>query len=435
MTLVHCHIAPETIPPTDTLGTVHVYLYGSQPVRAGTGSIGNQANDVLLRLGVAPRTVAVDFLSIALAVTAADTFVRRSDADDSWARDLDVRVPLFRPQTWEPVRVDIERTLRFLTGDTWRLHFEGGGKPAPSQLDVNSRRRHLDISKVDFVSLFSGGLDSGVATLEALRAGERPLLVSHAYRGDADYQDTVAALLPSQPQRFALNAHPEMDALHDDSMRSRSFNFLALGVLAADTASGFKDKRFQLRVPENGLIALNPPLTPRRIGSHSTRTTHPHYLASVQRIIDQVGLQAEITNPYETMTKGEMVAKLSSAPAFEAFASATVSCGKWKRANQQCGRCVPCLIRRASLYAGNVDDKTSYTCPDLQAVLADEDNRDDLLSMMTAVVRSKANKLSRWVAQTGPMPVDVARRAALDDVVRRGLGEVAVFLRDSGLKV
>lgn len=435
MICLHCHTDPATIPAVDVPGVLHVYLYGSQPVRPGTGSIGNQAKAALLRLGVAPRTPAVDLLSLSLAVTAADTFIQRQRADDSWARDIELHVPLSRPQQWEPVRADLEHMLRFLTGDTWRLMLGEGGRPAPTQFEVGTRRSGADISKVDFVSLFSGGLDSGVATLAAMRDGERPLLVSHAYRGDADYQDAVATLLPSKPERLALNAHPEMDCVHDTSMRSRSFNFLALGILAADTISGFKNRTIELRVPENGLIALNPPLTPRRIGSLSTRTTHPHYLSSLQSIIDRVGLRATIVNPFEAMTKGEMVKSMAGHPGFETFACSTVSCGKWKRTNQQCGRCVPCLIRRASLYVADVDDKTEYAHPDLLAVLADEDNRDDLVSMMTAVQRAKSNRLAQWVAHSGPMPVDAARRAALNDVVRRGLAEVGVFLRDTGLKV
>ncbi|WP_371393148.1 Qat anti-phage system QueC-like protein QatC [Glycocaulis abyssi] len=388
-----------------------------------------------MRLGAAPRTAAVDLLSIALAVTAADTFIRRADADDSWARDIELHVPLIRPQQWKPFTNDLERMLGFLTGDMWRLELKDGGQRAPTRLDIKDRRAQANISKVDFVSLFSGGLDSGIATLAAMSAGERPLLVSHAYRGDATYQDAVAKLLPAKPERLIVNVHPQIDTEHEDSMRARSFIFLALGVLAADTVSEFKGKMIDLRVPENGLIALNPPLTRRRIGSLSTRTTHPHYLSKFQQIINRVDLRANIINPFEAMTKGEMAKNMVAVPGFESFASATVSCGKWKRKKQQCGRCVPCLIRRSSLYAANVDDKTEYTFPDLHAVLADEENRDDLLSMMTAITRAQNNNLSRWVAQSGPMPEDIARRNVLEDVVRRGLAEVAAFLRDTGLKV
>ena len=111
MSSLHCHVDPARIPAIDRPGVVHVYLYGSRPARPGSGSIGNQAKDALLRLGVAPRTVAVDLLSLSLAVTAADTFIQRLDAVDSWARDIELHVPLARPQQWEPVKGDLERLL------------------------------------------------------------------------------------------------------------------------------------------------------------------------------------------------------------------------------------------------------------------------------------------------------------------------------------
>jgi len=318
----------------------------------------------------------------------------------------------------------------------WEFKFTAGGRPPPTQFEINTKHRHLDLTKVDFISLFSGGLDSGIATMLSVKDMARPLLVSHAGTGDASYQDVVASLLPVQPQRFSLNAHPEFAAPHEESTRSRSFNFLAFAVLAADTLSTIRSGAvIDLHVPENGLIALNAPLTPRRIGALSTRTTHPHYLASLQKILDQVGLKVRISNPFERMTKGEMVAKVAGEADFETFASATVSCGKWKRANQQCGRCVPCLIRRASLYAGGIDDKTEYSAQDLSQVVLSEDTRDDLMSMITAVLRLKNDNLSRWVAQAGPLPLEDDRRAALLDVHRRGLQEVGTYLRDSGFRV
>jgi hypothetical protein len=437
MTRLHFHLTPEQMPDRASSDERHVFLYGPQPVHKGTGSIGNQARSEMARLGTPPRAVAVDFLSIALAVTAADTFVLRSEAADSWSRTMEIDLPLHRPAIWESVRRDLELTLSFLSGDQWRFSFRDGGRPPPTQFEVKTLRHHLDLSRIDYVSLFSGGLDSGVAALLALNAGARPLLVSHAYTGDAGYQIGLADQLKGAPQRFALNANPEMEGAHEESMRSRSFNFLAFGTLAADTAAGLKGGlSIDLHVPENGLIALNAPLTPRRTGTLSTRTTHPHFLSSMQSIFDRVGLRARVFNPYELFTKGEMVCLARDLPEFERIASLTVSCGKWKRANKQCGRCVPCLIRRASLYAAAVDDKTDYVSPDLAEVQKSQSHRDDLSSMMTAVLRAKSvDLLPRWVAQTGPLPLDPKRRAALIEVHRRGLAEVGAFLSDTGFSL
>ncbi|MBU2147700.1 MAG: 7-cyano-7-deazaguanine synthase [Alphaproteobacteria bacterium] len=434
MTDVIFLLDPQLVPSSPG-NDIHVLLYGGEPVQIGTGAIGAQLRDEASRLGVQPTVAAMDFVSLALAVTAADTFVQRDDADNGWSREIHVVLPLHAPQPWTAVKTELEDALRFLSGDNWKFEFVNGGEPPPTRQRVRSRQRTISIGNVDLVSLFSGGLDSTISTIELLRGGKRPLLVSHAYRGDAQKQDLIAGQLPNNPQRFSVNAHPTWSGTSDVSMRTRSFNFIAFGVLAAQARSSFRNGVTELLMPENGLIALNAPLTPRRIGSLSTRTTHPHFLASVQAILTLVGLEVTIRNPYEATTKGEMVLGMASYPGFERIASETVSCGKWKRTNRQCGRCVPCLIRRASFYAGAVDDKTDYEEADLVKVMSDEDNRDDLVAMMTAVQRLATENIGRWAARAGPLPINAQRRSDILDVHRRGLTEVGNFLRDSGLPV
>ena len=60
----------------------------------------------------------------------------------------------------------------------------------------------------------------------------------------------------------------------ENTTRSRSFLFISFGVFAVSGVKGVNE----LKIPENGLIALNVPLDNLRVGSHSTRTTHPFYL-------------------------------------------------------------------------------------------------------------------------------------------------------------
>ena len=110
----------------------------------------------------------------------------------------------------------------------------------------------------------------------------------------------------------------------------------------------------KLFVPENGFISLNAPLTPRRIGSLSTRTTHPYFFELMQSIFDSVGIRTSIVNPYQFKTKGEMLIECKNQGLLRDIVSHTVSCSKWKREKQQCGKCVPCIIRRASLLAASI---------------------------------------------------------------------------------
>ena len=96
------------------------------------------------------------------------------------------------------------------------------------------------------------------------------------------------------------------DTGSEETTRGRSFLFFSCGVFAG---SGL-GRAFTLKVPENGLIALNVPLDPLRLGSLSTRTTHPFYTARWNELVRVLCLPATLDNPYWDRTKGEMVAEL-----------------------------------------------------------------------------------------------------------------------------
>ena len=434
MTRVLCHSSPDDLPDHRSVNDVHVVLYERGRLPDGVARLGAGVMDAVSRIGFRLRDEAFDLLTIAMAVTAADTFVSREQAEDRWCRRLEVSIPLIAPQIWNAVRARLEEALNFLSGDSWTLAFEPEGPRPPSQAVIHARRRRIDLTRSDGACLFSGGLDSYVGALDLIADGHRPALVSHAYRGDRRYQDSTSRALPVVCARFSANAHPTWSGSSDVTMRTRSFNFIAYGAAVATAISHLRVNRVvSLWIPENGLIALNAPLTSRRIGSHSTRTTHPYFLGAMQAILDAVGLPVRIENPLRHQTKGEMVARHAHDPAFVAQAVGTVSCGKWKRDGTQCGRCVPCLIRRGSFHAAGILDSTGYRSEALGPVMADVDRRDDLASVRYATRRAGAAAMESWILQAGPLPEDPGERAGCIDVFRRGIGELRSFLDTSGL--
>jgi hypothetical protein len=433
MTRFVFHIDRKNI-PEEPDGDVHVWLYGSSPPHKHVGTVGAQAYDAATRFSLQPSRAAMDLLSIAMAVTAADTFILRADEPDGWRRTFEMHLPLSEPERWLPLKAQLETTLRFLSSDLWHFEFTRGGMDPPSMTEIKSRNRVVNLAKVDCVALFSGGLDSAIGALDLIAKGIRPLLVSHASKGDADKQDVVANLLPSACERMSVNSYPTWAGADDDSQRTRSFQFLALGSLAAEAVARYRRlPKADLLVCENGLIALNPPLTPRRMGSHSTRTAHPHFLSSVQALLDAAGVPVAVSNPYRFATKGEMAVPHAATATFAQFSTETVSCGKWKRRNQQCGRCVPCLIRRASLHAAGVPDGTDYQYADLQIVMSDEDGRDDLIAVQAALIRG--GDAERHVMSAGPLPIVAAERQAYINVAERGMDELRRYLASEGFAV
>ena len=51
--------------------------------------------------------------------------------------------------------------------------------------------------------------------------------------------------------------------------------------------------KLDIYVPENGFISINTPLTRRRIGSLSTRTTHPYFINSLQLIFNKLNTNSQ----------------------------------------------------------------------------------------------------------------------------------------------
>jgi 7-cyano-7-deazaguanine synthase in queuosine biosynthesis len=392
-------------------GDVGVALYHiGRPELPGLGA---GLSLVASKLPRTPSVRAWDFLSIALSIHAADRFVVRREAQDSWTRMISLEIELVDPEPWEAHGQALADALRFLSSDIWYLQFRSGGSPPP--------RAHGSHSDRDCACLFSGGLDSLIGAIDLKEQGRRPLLVSQASPKEGPAQAYLAEQIGLVEHRFEGRATERWRQPYEPSSRARSVLFIGYGAVAASTLARGQTSA-ELIIPENGLISINAPLTLRHIGSLSTRTTHPHFIASLQHVLDSAGLNVNLVNPYGFKTKGEMLSECRNR-IVETLAPDSYSCGKGKRLNQHCGRCVPCLIRRASFHAAGIDDGTEYWADDLSRNALNE----DVASARFAAASLAHRDVARWAAEAGPLPHDPALRNGYVDVVRRGTQELKAF--------
>ncbi|MGH9428404.1 MAG: Qat anti-phage system QueC-like protein QatC, partial [Terriglobia bacterium] len=143
---------------TGVSADLEVVVY-SHPDKQTRGGIGANIRETIARLKLKPTQRAWDFLSIALAVLAADTAVRRNQSPDGWTRELDLQIAVGNRAFWSSHAGLVENILRFLTTDIWRMDFlDGGIQPVPP------KSPHLP--EEDCVSLLSGGLDSLVGAVD-----------------------------------------------------------------------------------------------------------------------------------------------------------------------------------------------------------------------------------------------------------------------------
>lgn len=413
--------------------------------RALDHGIGRALAD-LARLGVHPTELGLDVLVLAAHVHAADTRVSRaSESQDGWTRELRLAVPVSDPARWTAAAPIFTRMLNFLTGDRWALAF----RPRPRRFArfAPPRPARLFGPRFDDLALFSGGLDSLIGAIDALAAGRTPLLISHAGEGaTSDAQSTIFEALKTQYPKIVVDrlrlwmAFPDgfvRGSAGENTTRGRSFLFFALGVFAGTGLAS----PFTLKVPENGLIAVNVPLDPLRLGALSTRTTHPFYIARWNEALGVLGIDGGIENPYWDKTKGEMVRACANGAVLRRLTPASLSCasptkGRWQGlGTQHCGYCLPCLIRRASLAYGLHPDRdpTVYTVDDLTAHALDTRQSEgvQVRSFQLAIERLRARPDLAQILIHKPGPLfdeSSTRQQALADVYWRGLAEVGALL-------
>lgn len=440
----------KRVPVSDKTSQVRELRFVDGDRRLGHG-IG-QMLEQLAQRGMYPSETAIDLSILAATVTAADTRISRAaDAQDSWTREIDLYVPVAELDRWSANTKLIERTLKFLTGDHWRITFRPRQKGMGSLINKPSE---LIGATFDSVCLLSGGLDSFVGAIDLLETDKDPLFVSHYRDASTKSQEICASRLGEAygdlgPRyvraNVSFNTNDMPDLGTETTTRGRSFIFFALASLAASSLDGVTP----IYVPENGLISLNVPLDPLRLGAWSTRTTHPFYMARWQDLLSNLGLGAQLLNPYRFKTKGEMLSECANGEFLRQNVDITTSCSsvtkarfhkdKTKRKPGQCGYCTPCLIRRSAIYAAFTKDLTKYLIPDLRAqpLNGKQAEATDIraFQMMSRRLTTNPGLADILVHKTGPLndylPEEIVQYAA---VFRRGIAEVGAIVDDVVIK-
>lgn len=386
-------------------------------------------------LGPVP-TLNIDLVRIAVGVYAADRSVPRKFGGSDWnQREISLTLPVANAEHWASRERELAGMLDFLSGDSWSMTFVDA---PPAEEDVA-----LTPVSASRVVLFSGGADSAIGALKSrfnLYEQEHHILVSHYSASHiAPIQKALEARLATfEPHRsqshevFHLARRAvRLDGTEFDSepsSRSRSFLFLALGL--ANAAIHGVD----LWIPENGFASINPPLDPGRRGSLSTRTTHPAFLTAFNALLSGSGMVGQIRNPFESWTKGEMVAwamqQLGQDQA-SSYLSASNSCSSTGQRSfgvplrVHCGVCFGCVLRRSSFAAAGLHDRTEYANPRASVELARWLER---VSVMSAVRDFVATGVRPRDLMALSLPHDYKLADALD-LTSRGIAELGEYVR------
>ncbi|MBX3697134.1 MAG: hypothetical protein KF811_04950 [Dokdonella sp.] len=392
-----------------------------------------------------PDPVALELAFVAVAVWIADTRLSRAEfSEDNWTREIEIVVPVRNPGAWEEHAAQLARILGTLSGDIWTVRFYRADQALRAYIKdkcADARPRQ----DAPPIALFSGGLDSYVGAIDAL-CGDRvqPVFVGQTDAGNSVTVNELKALLERGRESPLALFRWQMSCKAGDlgegfsgsgelTMRARSFLFFAASVLVA-TAHGSR----MILVPENGFISLNVPLDPWRLGALTTRTTHPYVIARFNELLASLGLSAALSNPFQGMTKGEMLAQCADRKLLRQGLGSTVSCSKpkWVRryraqhGTSHCGVCWPCLIRRAAVRRAfpSWSDPTRYVNEQLSHLHDEPGEAGHVVRSIQYglnILREPDAKLRLSLATVAPLRDVEDQIADLVGCVRRGLAEVA----------
>ncbi len=362
-----------------------------------------------------------DFLDIATLVYVVDEVLSRDEADDHWTRRFDVMAPVANPKLWKKNAAGLSQMLRTLAGDNYS--FKWCSRPSGLRNFGNHKR---NVPKgYDAVCLFSGGIDSFLGAHKLLKEGKRLLLVGHQADGTAAkaQKDLAGMLRQWFPNRLRLiqfrgarsmaeGPRYELPPKCEETHRPRSFLFLALAITIANGV-GISS----VYIPENGLIALNPPLGKSRLGTLSTRTAHPKYLTELGDFLRATGIfRGHIKNPFLFQSKTDMLNNID--PTLSAALKRSVSCARPSRYKnlgvRHCGYCVPCIYRRIAMAGASLDVPSDYAFDVFRRINAlPKDKQLDFRSLVTfakSFLAMSGTGKELVVLAHGSFPLEAAER-------------------------
>ena len=324
--------------------------FGDQLTKVNLGGLGWLGTDG----PIGPRPIsarAADLLDTAAVVYRIERRLPRRGPSNPNVR-YELTLPVRDPITWKGRPKDLlQELLGFLGSTVWEVNVVKGSQRTNEFSKVRPSEQI-----VRRVALLSGGLDSACGAGGGMVSPSDTQLCSFYTRQKSLQQNIAADLSFPSPTQWQQHG----TAGPGRSFYYRSFLFLTLGAATAQTWGAHEVVQF-----ENGILASAVPPVPSLA---MTRHAHPKLHQLFVKLLESVFEgKWHITNPLWHMTKREAVQalerKIGTKPAAK-ITAATQSCWNLssphvfgvrnlgqdtKHANEQCGVCVPCIVRRTAL--------------------------------------------------------------------------------------
>jgi len=319
-----------------------------------------------------------DLLEISAYVYCADQHLGRgtealTNYGQDWRRNLHFKIPVRNVELWQrdDLTQALEKTLGFLSGETYRFEFEQAVSP------VRQESLYFEFTddplKPEDVCLFSGGVDSFAGAVEQIVGKGRKLALVGHHSADKvkNVQTELVESLKAKGFGDKINyisitvRNTNYATPKEYTQRSRSFLFACLAMAIAHMYG--KD---EFTFFENGVVSLNIPISADVLESRATRTTHPRVINGLKEVFGLVfGREIDVKHPYQWLTKREVTEKIREHGCSDLL-EATNSCTRFhrgpKKGKTHCGICSQCIDRRFGILAAGMGDdepEDNYNIP------------------------------------------------------------------------
>jgi 7-cyano-7-deazaguanine synthase in queuosine biosynthesis len=297
-----------------------------------------------------------DFIDLLHAIHITDLICARGKNED-WTRDISLSLPLRDPTAFQPLIPLVQEIFGLMTFDHLQIELTAYNNVPPQRFPRKAREAVL---RPDAVALLSGGIDSACAAAQLCKDHSHPLFLSaRSSPHVSGAQDRVVRALQKNCPTLATahfrsqpkHRHPAAPLPASDlSQRSRTLLYVGIAGLLASAHS-----LEEVILGENGIMAINCPLTLGRAAGFSTRTAYPDVLDRMEVLLCGVFRQRiRVVNPLLLETKADVVRRLVRLCGKDVVRD-THSCWIARQADH-CGHCVPCVVRRFATESAGVSD-------------------------------------------------------------------------------
>lgn len=303
-----------------------------------------------------------DIIDLAVAIHGSDRLIPHPF--DKPPCQINVILPVRNPDLLNSqlLKEKLEDLMCWATGNDWKFTF----KTRIKRRSIEEQKK-LDFfsDEVDEVALWSGGLDALAGLYNRIINNPQGSFIlcgsgsnDRVFNIQKNIFNTVDLLLPNElklhriPIRFCDSKKHEKNKIS----RARGVVFMLIG-----SACAYLSGKRILNVYENGIGAINLPYRSSALGLDHTRSVHPKTLFLISDLLSTILDEPfKVQNPFLFFTKAKMCQTLVKDNKIN-LAFLTKSCDRHLHEKQsQCGYCSSCLLRKQSLAAAGIEDKTHY---------------------------------------------------------------------------